>query len=70
MDSHPMAWLTPLSRERLIFRHIDEHLPLKALAAEAGISLCTVYQWLARYCSGGRTSLADRWGPGCPPLQA
>jgi transposase InsO family protein len=55
-----MARLTPLSRERLIRRHLDEHLPLKALAAEAGISLRTAYKWLARYRSGGHTSLADR----------
>ena len=60
MHSHPMARLTPLSRERLIRRHLDEHLPLKALAAEAGISLRTAYKWLARYRSGGHTSLADR----------
>ena len=46
MHSHPMARLTPLSRERLIRRHLDEHLPLEALAAEAGISLRTAY------CSG------------------
>jgi hypothetical protein len=39
-----MARLTPLSRERLIRRHLDENLPLKALAAEAGISLRTAYK--------------------------
>ena len=60
MHSHPMARLTPLSRERLIRRHLDERHPLKALAAEAGISLRTAYKWLARYRSGGHTSLADR----------
>ena len=36
-----MARLTPLSRERLIRRHLDEGHPLKAFAAEAGISLRT-----------------------------
>ena len=60
MHSHPMARLTPLSRERLIRRHLIDHLPLKALAAEAGISLRTAYKWLARFRSGGPTSLADR----------
>ena len=60
MHSHPMARLTPLSRERLIRRHLIDHLPLKALAAEAGISLRTAYKWLARYRCGGHTSLADR----------
>jgi hypothetical protein len=60
MHSHPMARLTSLSRERLILRHLDERHPLKDLAAEAGISLRTAYKWLARYLSGGHTSLADR----------
>jgi len=60
MHSHPMARLTPLSRERLIRRHLEERHSLKALAAEAGISLRTAYKWLARYRAGGHTSLADR----------
>jgi transposase len=55
-----MAGLTSLSRERIIRRHLDERHPLKVLAAEAGISLPTTYKWLARYHSGGHTSLADR----------
>ena len=47
MHSHPMARLTPLSRERLISRHLDERHPLKALAAEAGFSLRTATSgWL------------------------
>jgi hypothetical protein len=60
MHRHLMARLTQLSRERLNHRHLDEHLRLKALAAEVGISLCTADRWLARYRSGGHTSLADR----------
>jgi transposase len=60
MHTHPNARLTPLSRERLLRRHIDGGEPLKALAAQAGISLRTAYKWLARYRSGGHTSLADR----------
>ena len=60
MQSHPNARLTPLSRERLLRRHIDGGEPLKALAAQAGISLRTAYKWLARYRSGGHTSLADQ----------
>jgi transposase InsO family protein len=55
-----MARLTSLGRERLIRRHLEERHPLKVLAAEAGISLRTAYKWLARYRSGGHTSLADR----------
>ena len=52
--------LTPISRERLIRRHLDEGVPLKALAAEAGISLRSAYKWLARFRSGGPSALADR----------
>lgn len=40
-----MARPTPLSQERLIRRALDEHLPLKALAAEAWISFRTAYKW-------------------------
>lgn len=60
MHSHPLARLTPISRERLIRRHLDEGVPLKALATQAGISLRSAYKWLARYREGGVTALADR----------
>jgi transposase InsO family protein len=60
MHTHPNARLTPLSRERLLRRHIDHGDPLADLAAQAGISLRTAYKWLARYRSGGATALADR----------
>jgi transposase len=61
MHSHPnAARLTPISRERLIRRHLDEGVPLKALAGEAGISLRSPYKWLARFRQGGSAALADR----------
>jgi transposase len=60
MHTHPNARLTPLGRERLLRRHIDQGEPLAVLAAQTGISLRTAYKWLARYRSGGHTSLADR----------
>ena len=60
MHSHPNARLTPISRERLIRRHLNEGKPLKALAAQAGISLRSAYKWLARFRDGGVTALADR----------
>jgi transposase InsO family protein len=60
MHSHPLARLTPISRERLIRRHLDEAVPLKALAAQAGISLRSAYKWLARFRQGGPAALADR----------
>ncbi len=43
-----MSRLTVVSRERLIRRHLDEQIPLRTLAAHAGISLRTAYKWLAR----------------------
>jgi hypothetical protein len=39
MHNHPLARLTPVSRERLIRRHLDEGVPLKAIADQTGISL-------------------------------
>ncbi len=36
MNSHPLARLTPISRERLIRWHLDQGVPLKTLAAQAG----------------------------------
>ena len=60
MHTHPNARLTPLGRERLLRRHIEEHLPLPTLAAQAGISIRTAYKWLARYRAGGASALVDR----------
>ncbi len=57
MHSDPTARLTVISRERLIRRHLDEGHPLKARACDVGISLRTAYKWLARYRSGGKSSL-------------
>jgi transposase InsO family protein len=59
MHTHPNARLTPLSRERLLRRHIDHGDPLAGFAAQAGISLRTAYKWLARFRSGGAMALAD-----------
>jgi transposase len=60
MYSHPLARLTPISRERLIQRHIDQGIPLLDLAVQAGISLHTAYKWLARVLQGDSAALADR----------
>jgi hypothetical protein len=59
MHTHLNARLTPLGTERLLSQHIDNSELLKALSAQAGISLRTAYKWLARYRCGGHTSLAD-----------
>ncbi|WP_233133864.1 MULTISPECIES: leucine zipper domain-containing protein [unclassified Synechococcus] len=51
MHGLPLARLTPISRERLIRRHLDGGVQLKTLAAQAGISLGCPYKGLARYRS-------------------
>ena len=60
MHTHPNARLTPLGRERLLRRHIDDGENLAFLAAQSGISVRTAYKWLARYRSGGASALVDR----------
>ncbi len=54
MHIRPLARLTPISRERLIRRHLDEGVPLKALAAQAG-SAC------AALTSGWRAFVMVAW---------
>jgi len=58
MHRHPLAWLTPMRRDRLICRHLDAGVPLKVLAVAAGISLQIVSKRLSRYRSGGVSALA------------
>jgi transposase-like protein len=62
MHTHPNARLTPVSRERLVRRHIQDAEPLAHLAAQSGISLPTAYKWLSRYRFGGAAALVDRCG--------
>jgi hypothetical protein len=52
MDSPPLARLTPISREHLIRRHLEEGVPLKVLMARAGICLRSAYKLLARFRDG------------------
>ena len=68
MHTHPNARLTPLGREQLLRRYLDQGEPLEVLAAQAGISLRTADKWLARYRSGGHNSLADRQGCRSSPV--
>jgi hypothetical protein len=44
LRSHPPARLTPVSRERLIRRHLYAGVPLKPLAMQAGIGLRCTYK--------------------------
>ena len=50
----------PINWERLIRQHLNGGEPLKAFAAQAGISLRSAYKWLVRFRDGGVTALADR----------
>ena len=68
MHTHPNARLTPLGREQLLHRHSEEHLPLSALAAQAGIRVRTAYKGLARYRTGGAAALVDRRSVGSSAL--
>jgi len=38
MHSHPLARLTPISREHLIRQHIEQGIPLFELAGQPGTS--------------------------------
>jgi len=60
MQSHPNACLTQKGSLRLATQHLEHERSLSELAAENGISLRCACRWLARYRSGGPTSLADR----------
>ena len=60
MHTHPNARLTPLGRERMLRRHIDDGEPLAVVAAQVGLSLRSAYKWLVRYRSGGIAALVDR----------
>jgi hypothetical protein len=44
MNTRPNARLTLVSRDPLVFRHIQDAEPLAHLAAQAGISLHTAYK--------------------------
>jgi len=61
MHSYPNACLTQRGLLRLVIHYLEEGRSLSELAAEYGISLRCAYRWLARYRSGGPTSLAYRW---------
>ncbi len=55
-----MERVSPISRELMLLRHIQQGVPHADVATEAGISLHTDYKWLDRYSSVGATAIADR----------
>ncbi len=49
MHTHPNARLTPIGRERLIRRYLEEGRSLAQLATDHGLSERTARKWLARF---------------------
>ena len=56
MNSHRNARTTPYSRALIVERHAAGE-PVAVIAAAFGVSLRTVYKWLARHRSGGHAAL-------------
>lgn len=56
MNSHRNARTTPYSRAVIVERHAAGE-PVAAIAAAFGVSVRTVYKWLARYRCGGHAAL-------------
>lgn len=46
-------------RWRILRLHVDDAIPLAALARSTGITERTLQRWLARYRTGGYAALAD-----------
>jgi len=60
MNIHENARSTPVSRDLLVHRVLEEGWPLHEAARAAGISRRTAYKWVRRYCAEGRAGLRDR----------
>lgn len=60
MNIHKNARTTPQSRAVLVRRVLIEHWPVSAVAEALGISVRTVYKWLARFRAEGPAGLQDR----------
>jgi transposase InsO family protein len=58
--SYRNAKLTPVGRQLLVTRVLEEGWPAAHAAAMAGVSRATVYKWLHRYRTEGLAGLQDR----------
>ncbi|MDP9890038.1 putative transposase [Arthrobacter oryzae] len=54
------AKFTAEDRAILLRRHLDEGIPLTRLAAESGIPIRTIRNWLSKYRSGGKVTSLER----------
>jgi transposase InsO family protein len=60
MNVHKNARLTAFGRERLLKQVLERGLTPAAASAAAGVSLRTIYKWLARFRIEGLEGLRDR----------
>ncbi len=60
MNVHKNARLTQFGRERLVKQVLERVLTPAAASAVAGVSLRTIYKWLARFRKEGPVGLCDR----------
>jgi transposase InsO family protein len=60
MNLHSKARLTPWSRAEIVHRVIDLQQPAAQVAASFGVSIRTVFKWLARFRAEGLQGLHDR----------
>lgn len=60
MNVHKNARLTVFGRERVVKQVLEQGFTPAKASAGAGVSLRTVYKWLARHRAEGRIGLADR----------
>jgi transposase InsO family protein len=60
MNMHKNARLTPLGREILVRRIVEEGLRPAEAAQASGVSLRTAYKWLGRFRAEGGKGLFDR----------
>lgn len=60
MNSHKNARLTPAGRAVLVHRVLVEGYPAPEVSRGMGVSIRTVYKWLARYRAEGTSGLVDR----------
>lgn len=63
MKLHPNAKTTPYAREQIVERVLRLGWSVHDVAQAAGVSVRTVYRWIARYRAEGRAGLQDR--PSC-----
>lgn len=60
MNIHQNARTTPRSRALIVVRVVEENRPPGEVAADFGVSVRTVYKWLARFREEGEAGLEDR----------